>query len=161
MKHQFEQNPANSLHDSYKTSIELNASPEKIFNALTNEISFWWTEVFEGSANHKGDKFTIRFGSKVYKTMQVEELIAHSKISWLVTDAMINIPELKKQNEWNGTTIIWEILPNENNALLQLLHIGLSPHIECYDVCTKGWQQFIGSLKLFIETGKGRPFKTG
>lgn len=156
----FEKNPPNNLQENYKTSVELNTTPEKVFNALTNEIFLWWTEMFEGAANQKDKIFTVRFGSDVYKTIRVQELIVDSKISWLVTASIINIPGLKKQQEWKGTSIIWEILANKNNTRLHLSHIGLNPSIECYDICTKGWQQFISSLKLFVETGKGKPFKT-
>ncbi len=139
--------------ENYHSSIELNATPEKVFNALTNRIPLWWTEMFEGSSNQAGDTFTVRFGNNVFKSIRVEELTAHTRVSWHVTDSVIAVPELQNQKEWIGARIIWEIFPKNIHAQLQLLHIGLNPEIECYQMCSKGWQQFTDSLKLYVETG--------
>lgn len=114
--------------------------------------------MFEGSADKHHGTFTVRFGENVYKTMRTE-LFPSSKVVWHVTDSRINVSGLKNQQEWIGTTIIWEITAYENGSQLQLTHIGLQPTIECYDMCTNGWKQFTDSLKLFLETGTGKPFK--
>lgn len=145
--------------ENYSQTILLNATADQVFSALTNHIPLWWTEMFEGSANKQGDRFTIRFGDNIFKTMKVQELSADAKVVWLVEDSLIDVPGLTKQKEWIGTTIIWEIIPKESNTELKLTHIGLSPEVECYEICSGGWQQFIGSLKLFLETGTGTPYK--
>ena len=37
-------------------------------------------------------------------------------------------------------------------------HVGLVPQVECYDGCTKGWDQYIkGSLFKLLTKGKGEP----
>ena len=115
--------------------------------------------MFEGSANNKNDAFTVRFGEAIYKTILVKEITNNLKIVWSVTDSLINIPELKNQTEWIGTSIEWEIIQQGSKTELLLTHIGLRPDIECYDICTTGWKQFTNSFKLFVETGKGNPFK--
>lgn len=145
--------------EDYSNIIKMNAPAGKVFDALTKEIPLWWTEMFEGSANKQNDTFTVRFGESIYKTMRVKELSGNSKVVWSVTNSLIAVPELKNQTEWIGTTIEWEIAPHENKTALLLTHTGLQPGIECYDICTNGWQQFTNSLKLFVETGKGNPFK--
>lgn len=144
---------------NYSDLIKLNAPADKVFDALTNKIPLWWTEMFEGSANNKNDTFTVRFGETIYKTILVKEITNNLKIVWSVTDSLINIPELKNQTEWIGTSIEWEIIPQGSKTELLLTHIGLRPDIECYDICTTGWKQFTNSLKLFLETGNGNPFK--
>ncbi|HMR83140.1 MAG TPA: SRPBCC domain-containing protein [Niabella sp.] len=144
---------------NYSSLIQLNTTVDKVLNALTNEIPLWWTEMFEGSASKENDRFTVRFGESIYKTMIVRELSGNSKVVWQVTDSLIAVPGLEKQTEWINTTIIWEIAQREDKTELLLTHIGLHPDIECYNICIKGWQQFTDSLKLFIETGKGTPFK--
>lgn len=150
---------SNIITENYSNITELNTTAEKVFNALTNEIPLWWTKYFEGTANQQNDTFTVRFGKSIYKTIQVTELSQHSKVVWIVTNSEIGIPELKNQTEWIGTAILWEIIPKESNIQLKLTHIGLLPTSECYDLCKNGWQQFTNSLKLFLETGKGNPFK--
>ena len=144
---------------NYSDLIKLNAPADKVFDALTNKIPLWWTEMFEGSANNKNDAFTVRFGEAIYKTILVKEITNNLKIVWSVTDSLINIPELKNQTEWIGTSIEWEIIQQGSKTELLLTHIGLRPDIECYDICTTGWKQFTNSFKLFVETGKGNPFK--
>lgn len=145
--------------ENYSTIIKLNTTADKVFNALTTEIPLWWTEMFAGLADKQGETFTVRFGENIYKTMQVQELSDNSKVIWQVKDALIAIPELKNQTEWIGTTIVWEIIPQEKNSELKLTHIGLRPNTECHEICSNGWQNFTDSLKLFLETGKGNPFR--
>lgn len=145
--------------ENYKRTIELKATADKIFNALSDKISLWWTELFEGSSNQKDNTFTVRFGDSIYKTMQVEEFFPDTRIVWYVTDSQIGIPELKNQTEWINTTIIWEITPQENTAKLELTHVGLNEKIECYGICANGWQQFTDSLKSYVQSGKGYPFR--
>lgn len=144
---------------NYHLKIMLHTTADKVFSALTNDIPLWWTAIFEGSAGKQNDCFTIRFGAHIFKTMKVKELAVNDKVVWLVEDSLIAIPGLSQQKEWIGTTIIWEILPRENATELKLTHVGLIPEVECYEICCGGWQQFTASLKLFLETGTGAPFK--
>lgn len=145
--------------EHYSTAIVLNTTPIKVFSALTNEIMFWWTTLFEGKAKRNGDEFTVRFGDNIFKTMEVLELSEGAKVVWLVKDSLIAIQGIRNQKEWIGTTIIWEIVPDGINTGLKLTHIGLNPRAECYTVCTAGWQQFLNSLKKYLETEKGNPYK--
>jgi len=145
--------------ENYTATVTINATASQLFNALTKGIPLWWTEMFEGSAAEVGSSFTVRFGENVFKTIRVEELVSDAKVVWYVEDSLINIPELNNQKEWIGTTIVWEIKDERDDAVLKLTHIGLNPEIECYQICSSGWQQFIGSLKLYAKTGAGIPFK--
>ncbi|MDQ8005819.1 MAG: SRPBCC domain-containing protein [Pedobacter sp.] len=145
--------------ENYKSTITLKADASKVFTALTQKIHNWWTEMFEGAANKEGAEFTVRFGDSVYKTMQIAELVPNAKVVWYVKASLIDIPELKNKTEWVGTTIAWELKEEGETTLLQLEHIGLNEAVECYDICSNGWQQFTHSLKLYVETGTGNPFK--
>lgn len=145
--------------DNYHDSIKITTTSEKAFNALSKDIPLWWTEMFEGSAYQKDNIFTVRFGDSVFKTIKVKEISPNSKIVWHVENSLIAIPELKNQTEWIGTTITWEIKQKHDILELVLTHIGLDKSIECYDICSNGWQQFTASLKSFLETGIGSPFK--
>ncbi len=145
--------------DNFKKKIVFKATDNNIYEALTNTIDKWWTEMFEGKSNQQGEAFTIRFGANIFKTMLVEELIPDEKVVWRVTNSLIDIPELKDKTEWINTRIVWEISSADNKTELHLTHFGLTQHIECYNICEAGWQQFTDSLQSFIETGKGNPFK--
>lgn len=135
------------------------ATAQKVYKSLTGEIPHWWTEMFEGSARREGDQFTVRFGTAVFKTMQVEALTEDKKVAWRVTDTLIDLPELNNKTEWLGTEIIWDIAEAQGKTVLTLTHIGLIPEIECYAICENGWRTFVNSLVQFLETGTGQPFK--
>lgn len=146
--------------DNFKKTIIIQATDNKIFDALTNSISKWWTEMFEGTSNQQGKIFTIRFGTNVFKTMAVEELIPNKKVVWNVTDSLIDIPGLKNKTEWINTKIVWEISPQDNQTELNLTHFGLTPQVECFSICQDGWHNFTDSLTEYINTGVGKPFKS-
>lgn len=41
-------------------------------------------------------------------------------------------------------------------------HEGLTHDDECYETCANAWSMFVnGSLKAFIETGRGAPYVFG
>lgn len=51
--------------------------------------------------------------------------------------------ELKNKDEWKGTKIIWDISSRDAPTTLTVTYQGLSSDIECYEVCEKGWTQFL------------------
>lgn len=166
--HHFEEGWNEIINNSLKNHLEkhnfqheiiVTASIEKVFESITNEIPLWWTEMFEGASTKLGEIFTVRFGSSVFKTMQVHELIPNKKVSWLVTDTLIDFPELQNKSEWLNTIIVWELREEKTTTIIRVTHIGLHPAIECYDICSAGWRQFCDSLKLYLEKGSGLPFK--
>ncbi|GEM_PF-193419 len=145
--------------EHYENEIIVNTSCEFVYQALTKFIPQWWSELFEGVSDTEGGIFTVRFGEHIYKTFMVEHLQPSKQIVWLVKDSMIDIPELMNKTEWIGTKTIWNLDDKGGSTQLKLTHAGLTPHIECYDICRAGWAQFINSLKAFAETGEGMPFK--
>jgi len=144
---------------NFKKTIIYSASDKAVYDALTNSISKWWTEMFEGISNEQGQTFTVSFGANVFKTMLVEELVPNQKVVWNVKDSLIDIPDLKNKAEWINTKIVWEIDSRDNQTELHLTHFGLTPQVECYNICQNGWQNFTDSLTRFINTGVGNPFK--
>lgn len=145
--------------DDFKKTISIQATDNRVYDASTNCISEWWTEMFEGISNEQGQTFIIRFGANVFKTLLVQELETYKKVVWFVTASLIDIPELKNKTEWINTKIIWEISSKDKQTELQLTHYGLTPEVECYNICENGWHNFTNSLTDFINTGIGKPFK--
>lgn len=144
---------------SFKCDILLAAPASIIYEALTTQhgIENWWTAFCEvGRA--VGDKITIRFGD-TFKVMKIEVLRPFTAVQWGVTDAHMAVPGLTRTNEWIGSTIVFQLTPL-SGALTQLHmeHVGLTPQIECYEICSQGWNQFLGSLKSYVEVGEGSPY---
>lgn len=144
--------------NNFSKIIIFQATNLSVYDALTNSIPEWWTEMFEGISNEKGQSFTIRFGTEIFKTMKVEELLPGKKVIWKVTDSLIDLPELKNKTEWINTSIVWEINSIDGKTTLDLTHHGLTPEVECFEICENGWHTFTNSLRDFIHTGVGKPF---
>lgn len=145
--------------NSYKNNMLLSAPVSKVYEALTTQrgIAEWWTTSCEVGTT-VGELITIRFG-ETFKVMRIESLRPQSEVRWTVIDAQLVVPGLTRMNEWIGTTIVFQLSsPSESATRLDLEHLGLTQKIECYEVCSQGWNQFLASLKNYIETGKGAPY---
>jgi len=141
----------------YTTTLLVAQTPEEAFNAINN-VNAWWSEDMEGSTDTLNDVFTVNFG-EVFITSKVVELIPGKKIAWLVTDC--NKPWLKNTKEWNGTKMSWEISKRDDKTQIRFTHVGLAPEIECFDVCSNAWAEYLqGSLLKLITIGKGQPTRT-
>lgn len=146
--------------EDFTQQFELDCAPLRAYQGLTEEIPQWWSELFEGRATSLGDRFTVRFGESIFKTMEVAGLKTGQRVAWKVVDSIIDIPELDRKTEWIGTSILWDIRALGNKTGLTLTHKGLNPEVECYDICRVGWGNFTHSLIDHLLWEKGRPFKT-
>lgn len=113
--------------DNFTKTINFQTADNNVYDALTNSIPKWWTEMFEGDSNEQGKTFTIRFGTNVFKTMLIEELVSKKMVVWKVIDSLIDIPELKHKTEWINTEIVWELSSTKNQTSVHLTHFGLTP----------------------------------
>ena len=64
-----------------------------------------------------------------------------------------------KKDEWKGTEIKWKIAKSKTGSNVTLIHQGLIPELECYEICQAGWNYFLGSLKNYLEYGEGYPYQ--
>ncbi len=60
--------------------------------------------------------------------------------------------------EWTGTKMDFQVSSKGNETEISATHIGLTPEVECYDNCKKGWDFYIKqSLYKFFTEGAGLP----
>ena len=138
----------------YNVSITVNATTQEAFKSINN-VSDWWTRVFEGHSEKLNDVFTVRFG-ETFITVKIVELIPGKKIGWHVIDCYKDW--LKDKKEWKDTTMSWEISTEKNATQINFTHTGLVPGIECYDGCEKAWNFYVKeSLFKLLTAGKGIP----
>jgi hypothetical protein len=141
----------------YQKSITVNNTDIEVYSAITQHIRDWWSDDFTGGAAHKGDKYVIAFGD-TKKTFEIVEAVPNRQIIWLCLKAYIDMPALKKKDEWVGSRLIWTITKADHGTTIKLLHEGLNKSMECYDVCEPAWDHFIASLQSFLTTGNGMPY---
>jgi hypothetical protein len=139
----------------YNASLTVDVTPHEAFKSI-NSVTKWWTENLEGSSRKLNDEFTVRFDDVHLSKQKLVELIPDKKVVWLVTDSKLNF--VKEKQEWTNTKISFEIAEKNGKTQIKFVHYGLVPEVECFEGCTKGWDQYIkGSLFKLLTEGKGKP----
>lgn len=132
-------------------------TPSEVYHAI-NHVRGWWSEELEGSSAKLGDEFSYRHGDIHFSKHKLVEVIPNKRVVWLTLDSKLTFVD--KQDEWNGTKIIFEISKQGDKTKLDITHFGLVPDFQCFDGCSKGWTYYLqNSLLPLITTGKGKPDK--
>ncbi len=144
---------------------------EKVYNAICTQegLSGWWTPHAKARVE-LNSVARFPFGSHYFKEMKVVELKPSELVKW----NCINGTE-----EWVGTNISFELLfgdktsflkshpemsgqieqlSNDNATLVIFHHDNWKEYTLMFAECSYTWGQFLKSLKLLCETGKGRPW---
>ncbi len=138
---------------NYTTIIEVEKSPQDVFNCI-KEVPKWWNRDYEGGSTKLNDEFIIRHPNLHHSKQKLIEVIPNKKMVWLVTDSTLNWLEKDKQ-EWTNTKMIFEISTRDDKTVLHFTHEGLVPEKECYAMCEQGWDMVIRDrLFNFITFGK-------
>jgi uncharacterized protein YndB with AHSA1/START domain len=152
-------------------NLIIGASAEKVYKAITSKegLSAWWTP----NTTTKAEVNSIArfpFGEGYHKEMKITELNPSELVKWHC---------IKGDAEWVGTTISFTIISgnkktllnlnpeisgqieqqsNEEGTMLIFHHDDWKDYTHMFAECSYTWGQFLRSLKLLCETGKGRPF---
>jgi uncharacterized protein YndB with AHSA1/START domain len=138
----------------YTATITVNAPIKTAFAAVATleGLRGWWTPETTGSAE-PGGKLMFDFpGAAVTTTMmRVEESTEPSRVRWTCLESGLH--------EWAGTPITFELAEaGPDSTAISFRHGGLNPELECFDMCSAGWNHFLGSLASLAETGTGQPY---
>ena len=144
----------------FARDLNIAASALAVYQALTTQVGIagWWTAACTVS-EAEGGKLTVRFG-QTYKAFRIEQLVPDALVRWRCVEAHLEVPgQSLRPDEWVGTVIEFTMEPDgAGGTNVSLRHVGLGPHLGCYEICTNGWGQFLGSLKQFCESGVGMPY---
>jgi len=143
------------MTNDFTRTITVDATPHAAYDAI-NDVAGWWGRI-TGTTTAVGDEWVYVVPGLHYSGMRVTELVPGRRVAWLVTGSYLDFVEDKQ--EWNGTTVTFDIAETEAGTQVTFTHAGLEPAVECYEVCRDAWTMFItGSLKDFINTGVGQPY---
>lgn len=135
--------------ENYSQEISVNTTIAKAFEALTKRIDFWWGKT-ENSATKVGDEFTVYFGNANW-SFRVNEFEPNTKITWECIDGN---PDFNA--EWIGDKLYWNIEQQGDKVKISLLQNGLTPDMNCFEICNRGWNHYITkSLQAYLESGVG------
>jgi hypothetical protein len=136
-------------------SFTVDRTPDEVFAAI-NDVRDWWPGEITGDTDRLGDVFTYRYKDNHRSTQNITEWVPGQRVVWHVTDSYLSFVEDKE--EWTGTDMVFEIARKGDKTELKFTHAGLTPMVECYSACSKGWGYIINECLLsFITTGKGVP----
>jgi hypothetical protein len=58
-------------------------------------------------------------------------------------------------NEWIGTEVLFILHSIENGKTsVEFQHVGLTPSLSCYSMCSKGWNDTLLHLQQYVENGE-------
>ena len=147
--------PVTATTGDYARELHIGAAPDKVLAALTtlDGLTFWWAPA-SGSAAERGElRFTFDDPGAPL-VLRVTET-AGSSVAWEVT-ACPFLPD------WVGTTVTFQLRPGAGGGCeLSFRHVGLGPRLECFDQCRAGWDHYLPSLRDYLQSGAGRPFRRG
>ncbi|WP_349407503.1 SRPBCC domain-containing protein [Pseudalkalibacillus sp. SCS-8] len=150
------------MPNDFRTELTVEAPRDALYKAIYTEdgVRGWWTR-FADIGEQEGTKSTFRFpAAGFYVITRTEELTLNEQVIWKVVES--KHPEssgFEDLEDWTGTTIRFQIEPaGDNQSKLVFVHEGLTPQLECYDACERGWGHYIHSLKSYVETGEGSPY---
>jgi uncharacterized protein YndB with AHSA1/START domain len=135
----------------YAKTIRVQASPDALYDAITTAdgLSAWWTRA-EGSGDAGGE---LRFSMSAPRP-----LLVHVDVATRPTSLRWTVTECTFEPDWVGTHPTFGITPVGDGACdLEFRHVGLTDDLECIDMCTRGWDHYIDSLRAYVETGRGNP----
>jgi len=136
-------------------SIQVNQTPQEVFDAI-NHVEGWWSGEVVGDSKKLAGEFTYRVPGIHFSKQLVTTLVPSRKIVWQVTDALLSF--VGNKSEWVGTKIVFEIAKKGTKTEINFKHEGLDPQFECYDSCSSAWHALIGkNLKQLIITGEKQP----
>lgn len=140
---------------NYQEKIVVSASPEAGFAAVATQMNQWWTTSVEGRLAKVGDKLTVRFPPDFgHWTFEAMSLVPGRLIEMICIDAHHKVEGQPKEidREWLGTRIIWQFDRIGEKTEITLTHDGLTPQLNCWDICLDGWNHFFKtSLRAFLE----------
>ncbi len=139
----------------FTTTITVDKDIASTFHSITH-FRGWWSEEIEGKTDELNGTFFYHYKDVHLCKMKLIEWVADKKLVYLVTDNEFNFT--KDKTEWVNTRLIFDLWTEGDQTKVVFTHQGLVPENECYNVCHDAWTSYIqGSLKNYIETGKGKP----
>jgi len=135
----------------FEATVRIHASSDVVFDALTTTegLAGWWA-MATGVAV-AGGELRFQMNNPQPLVMRVDRADRPTGVQWTVADC----PWLP---DWNGTRPTFAIRPDGDDSVLEFRHVGLTAKLDCIEMCTRGWNFFLGhSLPDYAETGKGSP----
>ena len=137
-------------------SIVIDASPERVWQALTGEIASWWSAPYlRDSSRAKGLTMEPYVGGRLMEPWDEKGagyLLGHI-VEWLPPERLACT---WMEKSWSGisTLVSFELTPSGKSTHLHLLHQGferLTDGAMMREGIGQGWADLLQSCKTYIE----------
>ena len=146
---------SNMKDKNFTTSITVDKNISGTFNAI-KDFRAWWSAEIEGKTDQLNETFFYHYKDVHLCKIKLIETVADKKLVYQVIANQFNFT--KDKTEWVNTRLVFDLTTEGHKTKVVFTHEGLVPEYECYNICRDAWTSYIqGSLKNFIETGKGKP----
>ena len=140
--------------DSFQSTLPVAAAPSTVLSALRTPeaVASWWGTA-SGSAEVGGTLVVSFLGGRQRIVLDVVPTPFAHRVVWAVREAPLT-------PEWDGTSIYFDVEEGgatDGGATIHFRHVGLTPRLECFDMCHQGWTHYLASLVSYVETGRGQP----
>jgi hypothetical protein len=141
----------NYITANYTVEIEVEKSPNDVFNNLIN-LKKWWPEDFEGEDIKLNSEFIFTTGDSHYSKNKVIEFVPNEKLVWLATESIRKTDNF----DWTGTKMIFELTPKDNYTIVKFTYDGVVLENESdrlVQICDMTLKEM---FYKFISNGKGK-----
>jgi uncharacterized protein YndB with AHSA1/START domain len=132
--------------------LTIAAAPQRVWDALTqpDEIARWWTDDVSITPEI-GSLAEFRFSQGTFVIQfEVAELDQDKLVRWITRQGPAT-------GHWAGTSVTWQLEPVRDGTKLVFNHDQFAQADRRYELTRAWWEHFLGSLKSYLETGKGTP----
>ena len=131
--------------------LEIDAHPRQVFLALTlpDKLAQWWTTQVEIDTTRAVLHFY--FHEDFNPQLRIEEQQQDRQVSWHCVGGHKN---------WYESTLTFGLAGNDQSTLLTFVQTFVAELSEgVYGRYNFNWGYYLDSLRLFCETGRGKPFQ--
>jgi uncharacterized protein YndB with AHSA1/START domain len=145
------------LSPDYSSRVAFRSTPEQAFEAVASVdgLRRWWTTRVSGTSS-VGEDIRFEFdGLDEHIVMRIERIERPTSVAW-------SCAVHTGLQDWQGTRLFFDFGERGREGCeLTFRHLGLSPKLECFEKCERGWDYFLRSLVLYVDQGEGAPFGGG
>jgi len=130
---------------------DVSAARGSVFEALTTleGLAAWWTTKVEGDAGRDG-LIDFTFGGDFNPDMQVVDFEPLSVVSWKCVGG---------HDPWADNTFTFQLEDRDATRLRFKQEYATELSDDDYGIYNYNWGYYLESLRLYCETGTGKPFQ--
>jgi uncharacterized protein YndB with AHSA1/START domain len=135
----------------YTTTATFAAGAAEVVAVLTTpgRMAGWWTAAT--GDGRQGGELTVTFGNDDEPLRLRVDVARPGLVQWTCLG-------YRPVPDWTGTVLRFELAAAAGGGCeLTFRHEGLTPKLECFDMCSRSWDHFIPSLQRLVDSGAGDP----